>query len=38
MTKYTPEVIKYRLSKIDDVIGTIALEYIAELEKRKCNT
>ena len=31
--KHTPEEIKYRLSKIDDVIGDIALEYIEELEK-----
>jgi choline kinase len=33
MTKYTPEVIKNRLSNIGEAIGTITLEYIVELEK-----
>jgi len=33
MTKYTPEVIKNRLSNIGEAIGTIALEYIVELEE-----
>lgn len=33
MTKYTPEEIKNRLSNIGEAIGTIALEYIIELEK-----
>ena len=31
--KYTSEEIKNRLSNIGEMIGTIALEYIAELEK-----
>lgn len=34
--KYTPEEIKNRLSNIGEAIGTIALEYIGELEKEKC--
>lgn len=33
MTKYTPEEIKNRLSNIGEAIGSIALEYIVELEK-----
>ena len=32
-TKHTPEEIKNRLSNIGEAIGTISLEYIAELEK-----
>ncbi len=31
--KYTPEEIKNRLSNIGEAIGTIALEYISELEQ-----
>ena len=33
MKKYTSEEIKNRLSNIGETIGTISLEYIAELEK-----
>lgn len=33
MTKYTSEEIKNRLSNIGEAIGSIALEYIVELEK-----
>lgn len=33
MTKYTPEIIKNRLSNIGEAIGSIALEYIVKLEK-----
>lgn len=33
MIKYTSEEIKNRLSNIGEAIGTIALEYIVELEK-----
>lgn len=33
MKKYTSEEIKNRLSNIGAAIGTISLEYIAELEK-----
>lgn len=33
MTKFTSEEIKNRLSNIGEAIGSIALEYIVELEK-----
>ena len=35
MTEHTSEEIKNRLSNIGEAIGTIALEYIVELEKEK---
>ena len=35
MKKYTSEEIKNRLSNIGEAIGTIALEYISELEQEK---